>query len=178
MSGRIYISLIIAAVAFISTPVALAESFTFKLEAARTESYAHPHDIVLSPDGKKLYVADNGNHRIAVLDVQTLEEIGIFGRGEVREPHDVAFDRKGRLLVADTGNSRIAIYEVSGTGGRLVGELMESMVGDAGATVSRTKLPTSCGAMRLPARSRASETVTVNVIHKGITVLVPTVLAK
>lgn len=123
MSGRIYISLIIAAVAFISTPVALAESFTFKLEAASTESYAHPHDIVLSPDGKKLYVADNGNHRIAVLDGQTLEEIGIFGRGEVREPHDVAFDRKGRLLVADTGNSRIAIYEVSGTGGRLAGEL-------------------------------------------------------
>lgn len=123
MFSRIYISLIFAVVAFFSTPVALAESFTFELEAVSTEFYAHPHDIVLSPDGKKLYVADNGNHRIAVLDGQTLKEIGIFGRGEVREPHDVVFDRKGRLLVADTGNSRIAIYEVSGTGGRLVGEL-------------------------------------------------------
>ena len=95
----------------------------FELQAASEASYDTPHDIVLAPDGNALYVADNGNHRIAILDPVTLRQRGSFGLGEVREPHDVAFDRDGRLLVADTGNSRIAIYEVSGDGGRLVGEL-------------------------------------------------------
>jgi DNA-binding beta-propeller fold protein YncE len=95
----------------------------FELQAASAADYDTPHDIVLAPDGHTLYVADNGNHRIAVLDPATLRQRGSFGQGEVREPHDVAFDRDGRLLVADTGNSRIAIYEVSGDGGRLVGEL-------------------------------------------------------
>ncbi len=104
-----------------------ADPLRFVLEAASDTHYAHPHDIVLSPDGRALYVADNGNHRVAVLDPVTLEERGSFGHGEVREPHDVAFDRDGRLLVADTGNSRIAIYTVDGTSARLVGSLSERL---------------------------------------------------
>jgi DNA-binding beta-propeller fold protein YncE len=100
-----------------------AEPLRFELEAASATAYAHPHDVVLAPDGGALYVADNGNHRVAVLDPETLAEVGSFGHGEVREPHDVAFAADGRLLVADTGNSRIAIYAVDGDGGRLVGEL-------------------------------------------------------
>ena len=103
--------------------VASAESLEFDLLAASAETYATPHDIVLTPDGKLLYVADNDNDRIAVLDAQTLQELGVFAKGEVSAPHDVAFDAKGRLLVADTGNDRIAIYEVSGPNARLVGSL-------------------------------------------------------
>lgn len=100
-----------------------ADGLTFELLAASEETYAAPHDIVLSPDGHLLYVADNGNNRIAVLDARTLREVGVFARGEVSAPHDVDFDSRGRLLVADTGNDRIAIYEVDGASGRLVGEL-------------------------------------------------------
>jgi DNA-binding beta-propeller fold protein YncE len=112
----------------LSAGVALAEApLRFTLEAASATTYAVPHDIVLGPDGRVLYVADNGNHRIAMLDPQTLEELGSFGHGEVREPHDVAFDRDGRLLVADTGNSRIAIYTVDGHSARLVGELSDRL---------------------------------------------------
>ncbi|MDX1487552.1 MAG: NHL repeat-containing protein [Acidiferrobacterales bacterium] len=103
--------------------VASADSLSFELVAASAETYAKPHDIVLSPNGKLLYVADNDNDRIAVLDAQTLKELGIFAKGEVSAPHDVVFDAQGRLLVADTGNSRIAIYEVDGARGRLVGSL-------------------------------------------------------
>lgn len=111
------------------------ESIRFKMEAASAENYALPHDIVLSPDGQRLYVADNGNDRIAVLDARTLKELGTFGKGEVSEPHDVAFDGNGRLLVADTGNSRIAIYEVQGAGGRLVGSLSDRIRRPEGVAV-------------------------------------------
>ena len=123
MKNPRYFSLFLALNALLWVAGASADSVRFHMQAASTGSYAHPHDIVLSPDGKHLYVADNGNHRIAVLDSDTLEEVGSFGKGDVREPHDVVFDREGRLLVADTGNSRIAIFEISGTGGKLAGEL-------------------------------------------------------
>ena len=105
--------------------VAAAPAAAFDLEfvAASPQLYGKPHDLVLAPDGRHLYVADNDNDRIAVLDPETLEFLGAFGEDEVSAPHDVAFDASGRLLVADTGNSRIAIYDVSGGEGRLMGEL-------------------------------------------------------
>lgn len=100
-----------------------ADALKFEFVAASAETLGLPHDIVLSPDGKVLYVADNTNDRIVVLEPETLKELGVFARGEVAEPHDVAFDAKGRLLVADTGNNRIAIYAVESVSGRLVGSL-------------------------------------------------------
>ncbi len=104
-------------------PSGSAAAFELAFVAASPQIYDKPHDLVLAPDGRHLYVADNDNHRIAVLDPGDLALLGVFGEDEVRAPHDVAFDAQGRLLVADTGNSRIAIYEVAGAGGRLVGEL-------------------------------------------------------
>ncbi len=102
-------------------------AFELVYEAASPSLYGKPHDLVLSPDGRQLYVADNENDRIAVLDPATLALLGTFGENEVGSPHDVVFDGAGRLLVADTDNSRIAIYRVAGTSGTLVGELRGSI---------------------------------------------------
>lgn len=85
--------------------------------------FARPHDLVLSPDKRFLYVADLGHHAIQVVDPVNLQIVGTIAEGEVAAPHDVIFDREGRLLVADTGNDRIAIYRVDGTKGELVAEL-------------------------------------------------------
>jgi DNA-binding beta-propeller fold protein YncE len=101
----------------------LAQALGFELQAASAPDLARPHDIVLSPDGKRLYVADNEAHRVVVLDAVSLARRGELGLGELSMPHDVAFDAGGRLLVADTGNSRIAIYVVSADSGTLAGEL-------------------------------------------------------
>jgi DNA-binding beta-propeller fold protein YncE len=98
-------------------------AYELVFEAASETAYAQPHDIVLSPDQRYLYLADNGNDRIAVLDPGSLRLLGSAGEGELVEPHDVAFDADGRLLVADTGGSRIAIFQVDGSKARLVGEL-------------------------------------------------------
>lgn len=114
-------ALAIMAALFLGTGTATAMDLTFVRGSAQV--FAQPHDLVLSPDGRFLYVADNNNHRIAVLDPASLELLGTFGDGEVGAPHDVAFDGAGRLLVADTNNSRIAIYAVDGVRGQLAGEL-------------------------------------------------------
>jgi len=99
------------------------QAFELTFEAHSAQSFAQPHDIILSPDQRYLYVADNNNDRIAVLDPQSLALVGSFANGEVSEPHDIVFQADGKLLVADTGNSRIAIYEVSGATGRFVGDV-------------------------------------------------------
>lgn len=114
---------------------ATAETLAFELLATSADTFARPHDIVLSPDKSQLYVADNGNNRIVVLDPQSLAELGTFGEGEVAEPHDVVFTPDGYLLVADTGNSRIAIYTVDGTGGALVNSLNEGLRRPEGVAV-------------------------------------------
>ena len=99
-----------------------ARAFELTYEAHSAPAFSQPHDITLSPDQRYLFVADNTNDRIAVLDPSTLALLGSFAEGEVSEPHDVVFDVDGRLLVADTGNSRIAIYQVAGIKGQLIGE--------------------------------------------------------
>ena len=102
-------------------------AFDLVYQNASSMEYAHPHDVVLSPDRRFLYVADNDNDRIAVLDPTSLELLGSFGSGQVSAPHDVVFDTAGRLLVADTGGNRIAIYSVDGTKATLVDELKQSI---------------------------------------------------
>ncbi len=101
-------------------------AFELVFVAASPAAYSKPHDLVLSPQGDRLYVADNDNDRIAILDPESLELLGEFGQGELAAPHDVIFDNKGQLLVADTRNHRIAIYELAGTEAKLLGEIRGS----------------------------------------------------
>ena len=123
MRSIIIHAVLLIIVGFHAPAVVHADTLEFTLVAASADNLDEPHDIVLSPDGRLLYVADNGNDRIAVLDASALNELGSFGSGELAAPHDVAFDGQGRLLVADTRNHRIAVYEVDGTGGRLSGSI-------------------------------------------------------
>lgn len=123
MKSSFFRTFVLAVVCLGSAVEVNAASLEFNLMAMSAENLAKPHDIVLSPDGKRLFVADNDNHRIVVLDALTLTEVGSFGNNELAAPHDVVFDRQGRLLVADTRNHRIAIYDINGISGRLAGSL-------------------------------------------------------
>jgi YVTN family beta-propeller protein len=96
---------VIMTVMLVTPAEALKSEFIMASEA----SFNLPHDLALSPDGRYLYVADNGNDRIAVLNPDTLKVIGSIGGSERSAPHDAAFDRKGRLLVADSGNDRVVL---------------------------------------------------------------------
>lgn len=111
------------------------EPFTFQILATSEEILSEPRDLAVSTIGNRLYVADTGNDRVVVLDPITLRELGRVGEGELSRPHDVAFDRLGRLLVADTGNGRIAIYEVRGESGSAAGEIRGTLRAPAGVVV-------------------------------------------
>lgn len=105
------------------------------LVKATPRDFANPHDLVLSPDGRYLYVADVGNNVVRVLEPDSLVSLGIIGAGELSAPHDVTFDRLGRLLVADSGNDRIVIFDVQGATGRRVSELRGGLDSPEGVAV-------------------------------------------
>ncbi|HIN33869.1 MAG TPA: hypothetical protein EYM83_08025 [Nitrospirales bacterium] len=97
-------------------------------------TFDHPHDLALGPSNQYLYVADLGNHVVKVLDPFSLKTLGVIGKGELTAPHDVAFDRMGRLLVADSGNDRIAIYKVDGAKATYEAELRGGLGSPEGVT--------------------------------------------
>jgi len=131
MPCRLLIALMLAT-AF--TGIAAQAAEPVRLRASKPV-LAHPHDMVLSQDGTLLYVADQNNHAITVLDANMLAVKGTIGKGELSRPHDVAWDKKGRLLVADTGNDRIAFYIVRGSTGRYFGQIKDTLESTEGVTV-------------------------------------------
>jgi YVTN family beta-propeller protein len=70
----------------------------------------HPHEIVMSSDGRTLYVSDNGilwmteagegGNTISVIDVESMKKTGVIDLGKFRRPHGMDIDPKtGRLAV-------------------------------------------------------------------------------
>jgi YVTN family beta-propeller protein len=117
---------------FLLPGLAAAQDLSAVFVRASDESFARPHDLVLSPDGRRLYVADLGNDAVKVLDPVSLATLGAIGRDTLDSPHDVAFAPDGRLLVADTGNDRIAVFALEGDTGRLVESWSDGMASPEG----------------------------------------------
>ncbi len=99
---------------------------------ASSADLGNPHDLKLSPDGRHLFVADVDNHRVAILDPESLALIDSFGSDHQRGTHDVDFDADGRAYIADTHNNRVTIYSMQGTRAELIGELGERIRGPEG----------------------------------------------
>lgn len=69
----------------------------------------HPHEMALSPDGKLLYVTNNGmlwmtdpgegGNTVSIVDVAARKTVGTIDLGKYFRPHGISFDPKsGRLL--------------------------------------------------------------------------------
>jgi DNA-binding beta-propeller fold protein YncE len=79
-----------------------------------------PHEIQFDARGN-LYIAERDNHVIRKIDaktgvISTLAGAGVAGfsgdggpaaRAQLRQPHSIAIDARGRLLICDIGNHRI-----------------------------------------------------------------------
>jgi DNA-binding beta-propeller fold protein YncE len=76
----------------------------------------NPTDVVLSPDGKRLYVADSKGDIVVAYDVGSgnlIKTIGSSGAGEgaFRFPTSLAFGPEGYLYVVDQLNSRVQVFD-------------------------------------------------------------------
>ena len=72
----------------------------------------NPKDIFYSEDS--LYVADSGNGRIAVIDIET-ENITYIGEGILSEPSGIFVDEQGTVYVADPQLEAVVIFDSGGS---------------------------------------------------------------
>jgi sugar lactone lactonase YvrE len=107
----------------------------------------HPQGIALNPERTRLYVADDDNHRVVVLDPGTLAligQVGSFGTGpgQFRNPYDVAVDAQppSRLYVADNLNNRVDVFDAATLG-------FVTTFGGFGHTVGRFSIVRAVGAV-------------------------------
>jgi YVTN family beta-propeller protein len=102
----------------------------------------HPHEIILSPDHKLLYVTDNGvlwmteggqgGNTISIIDVASRQKVGTISLGERRRPHGmdidpgtnrmvVTIENPHGLLLIDLGTRTVLRqYDTQGTGPHMV----------------------------------------------------------
>jgi DNA-binding beta-propeller fold protein YncE len=76
----------------------------------------HPQGIALDPGGTHVYVADDQNDRVVVLDPQSLlltAQAGSSGTGpgQLQAPYDVAVDSHQQLYVGDNLNNRVDVFD-------------------------------------------------------------------
>ena len=74
----------------------------------------HPHEMVVSPDGRFLYTTDNGKMRmedpgpggntISIVEIETRRKVGEINLGESRRPHGIDLDPRTNRLVVTTEN--------------------------------------------------------------------------
>jgi sugar lactone lactonase YvrE len=84
--------------------------------------FDQPTSIAIAPDGS-IFIGEGhaptfGNSRIMHFDkngkfIKAFGHVG-SGDGELKSPHVIVFDSKGRLFVADRSNSRVDIYDQDG----------------------------------------------------------------
>ena len=99
--------------------LAFEDGGALKTAYGKAGDLANPTGVALSPDQKKLYVADSKEHRIAVFDVATGALLKTFGKkgsgeGELYFPTSLAFSRQGELCVVDQMNARIVVFTQDG----------------------------------------------------------------
>ena len=72
----------------------------------------HPHEMILAPDGRLLYITDNGTMRIeqagaggntvSIVDVAARKKVGEISLGKYHRPHGIDLDPKSGLLAVST----------------------------------------------------------------------------
>ncbi len=79
---------------------------------------SRPQGVGVNPGGTRVYVPDNRNHRVYVLNAKTLERVRVFGingrqPGQFSAPYDASVDaaRPSQLYVADNLNGRVNVFD-------------------------------------------------------------------
>jgi len=97
---------------------------TFVKEAfveRKTQAMGAVYEVEFSPDAQQrfLYIPDGSNNHVWILDRNTLQILGKFGRqgryaGQFHHSHSIAVDSQGNIYVAETQGKRVQKFVFKG----------------------------------------------------------------
>ena len=92
----------------------LADSIVIEPKAPGKDGKRYPSGIAFSPDGKRLYVAENLTDSLAVVDLASARVVQ--RRAVERYPYAVVVDGKGAVYVSSWGGSSVEVFEPTAEG--------------------------------------------------------------
>jgi len=95
-------------------------TFGFDAPLEPADGFWGPRDVAVDSEGR-IFVADTGNKRIRVYEMQEAAAVHLYdiaeggsSLGQIDEPSGLAIHSDGRLFVADTWNRRISVFSTDG----------------------------------------------------------------
>ena len=82
-----------------------------------------PHEMVLDPDGRHLYVSDNGvlwmsyegpgGNSVSIVDIKERKKVGVISTGKFHRPHGMTIDpRTNRMIVTSENPDRLVLVDL------------------------------------------------------------------
>jgi DNA-binding beta-propeller fold protein YncE len=82
-----------------------------------------PHEMVLDPDGRHLYVSDNGvlwmtyegpgGNTVSIVDIKERKKVGVISTGKFHRPHGMSIDpRTNRMIVTSENPDRLVLVDL------------------------------------------------------------------
>ena len=99
----------------------LADSIIIEPKAPGKNGKRYPAGFALSPDGSRMYVAENLTDSLAVVELASARVVQRFG--VEKYPYGVAVDSQGAVYVSSWGGSTVASFAPSSTGLTSTGRL-------------------------------------------------------
>ncbi|EMD84091.1 amine dehydrogenase large subunit [Pacificimonas flava] len=79
-------------------------------EAARLPTGDMPHEIAVSPDGRRAFVVNYGETTVDLFDVERMKKIGTCNLAPNARPHGIVWTQSGGILATTEGSRTLTLF--------------------------------------------------------------------
>lgn len=130
-------------------------------EVARSEFGPAPHEVALSPDGRRVAVVAYGGEAIALFDVASRKTLATIPLPQGARPHGIVWHRHGRIYASAEGIDAIVVVERPEAGARAVVSTISTRPSGAAPRAGSHMVVVDAGATRAWTANLRSGSVTL-----------------